>query len=645
MNVEVFRIRKTRALNEVIKTAPRDLTERKEITSISNRTVQRMLEINLNQGSLIKELFPFRFDEMYQATTGLLKDQNEKESFNRYLFSSSTTFASNIMLNAFPEKAGESREKTIERLKLQTEQFHMYQYLSAHFLLQELIINKPKSKSKSRSEIEEKVINKLRHEVKRYTVEEVSRSIAEHFIGKPAISKALSALMKGAINEDEQTDSFIKGAVKKGREGFSKNPQIRFMTNVFNEVSKFCAEKGIENPLLNLTLGDVSGLGMPDEVAEALALNPIGPKGLLLAARAKMYEQLAYMNGKSTDPHGYDPNALGWQGLRNKFIDYGQGLGLYRDNNPVAESIIGAGGAQALYKTYKILNKYFEGTGQTKDGPVEAYFANPAFRMVGAKASEAGLKLIEKPTTAENNFLPDLDEVDAYFTDHPQCKVFIFVPISNPSTHIAQKEYVKKLLKILKTHDAVLVNDMAYLGTGDLKANKGLTKVLNTYKKRVDVYSMSKIFGRPGIRCGCAVTTDESIKKYFIPGGQENQLAEPYPVQDEAMALWDLVGQEDRNLLNGHYKTQQERIIKMLQKIDEERKGAGKTLLFDWEKPIFAEAGLYAYLPLNTKKGIDAFTLIEEAHLVGTPDGAFYKPGLPDNGYIRFALGLEEILD
>ncbi|MFA6017448.1 MAG: pyridoxal phosphate-dependent aminotransferase [Patescibacteria group bacterium] len=642
---EIFKTRRPRALNEAIEIAPRDLTDRKELTSISDRTIQRMLKVNLNPGSVIKELFPLRFDEMYEATTGLLKDRAEKESFNRYLVSTATTFAANLMLNTFSEQAKETREQTLERLKLQTEQFHMYQYLSAHFLLQELRINKPKSKSKSRSEIEEKIINKLRHEVGRYTIEEVSKSVSEHFIGKPATSKALTMLMKGVVQEDEKTDKFIQEAVKKGREGFSKNPKIRFMTNVFNEVGKFCAKKGIENPLLNLTLGDVSGLGMPDEVAEALALNPIGPKGLLLAARAKMYEQLAYLNGKPTDPHGYDPNALGWQGLRNRFIDYGREMGLYKDNNPATESIIGAGGAQALYKTYKILDKYFEGTKQKENGPIEAYFANPAFRMVGAKASEAGLKLIEKPTTAENNFLPDLDEVDAYFTANPQCKVFIFVPISNPSTHIAQKEYVKELLIRLKKHDAVLVNDMAYLGTGDLKANKELTKVLNTYKKRVDVYSMSKIFGRPGIRCGCAVTTDESIKEYFVPGGQENQLAEPYPVQDEAMALWDLVGQEDRNLLNDQYKKQQIRVINMLRKIDEERQKAGKITLFDWKKRIFAEAGLYAYLPLNTKKGVDGFTIIEEAHLVGTPDGAFYKPGLPDNGYIRFALGLEEILD
>jgi hypothetical protein len=114
-------------------------------------------------------------------------------------------------------------------------------------------------------------------------------------------------------------------------------------------------------------------------------------------------------------------------------------------------------------------------------------------------------------------------------------------------------------------------------------------------------------------------------------------------MQAEAMAIWDLVGPKDRQLLNKHYKGQQDRMIKKLKKIDDKRLTEGKKALFAWDKQFFADAALYTYIPLA--EGIDAFEVIKAAGLVGTPDSGFHQSKIPDETvrYLRFALGVEEI--
>lgn len=650
---EAFRSVRTRALREAIKSAPNDISEKREITNISNETIQRMCEVKLPNG-FRKDIFPHSLKEMYDTTISVLKGKKEREAFNRYLVSTATTFASSIMLFDSQVVSGETREQTLERLKKQTERFSTYQFLSAHYLLQSLT----KEGSKEYVIIEDKMAKTIRGDVKEYTLNGVSESIEKTFVNRSATGRALKMLVAEAMGPAEKKrDLFIKKKIDEARkefyEGKSKKPPIRFMMGIYDSVAEYCRKKGVENPLLNLTLGDVTGLGMPEDVAEALALNPIGPKGLMLAARAHMYIQLSYMSGKSGDKQRYEGDSLGWPALREKFIDYGRDLGLYSRENPVVSSIIGEGGADALYKASTILNEklkkeYLEEIGTKKfpkNKKFKAYFANPAFRMVSAKVRAAGFDVHEEQTTLDKGFRPDLKKVKKYLDENKDCKVFVYVPINNPSSDITEKEYMDQLIEILRDHGTILINDMAYLGTGDLKKNKELAQSINTYENRIDVYSMSKIFGRTGLRCGCAISTIKGLseKDDIIPIAQGIQLGNAYPMQAEALAIWDLAGPKDRKLLNEHYKGQQDRILLKLKKIDEKRIADGKTTLFNWNKQFFADAALYAYVPLAD--GVDAFEVIKEAGLVGTPDSGFFQQKIKGKKvrYLRFALGVEEI--
>ncbi len=179
---------------------------------------------------------------------------------------------------------------------------------------------------------------------------------------------------------------------------------------------------------------------------------------------------------------------------------------------------------------------------------------------------------------------------------------------------------------------------------------------IRNYTKRIDVFSMSKIFGRPGLRGGCAVTPmsefvntgEHEGKTYtFMRVGQDLQLSESSAMQATALAVWQLVNSNDRRRLAEHYRNQQTKFIKWLTKINENRLVHGKKALFNLNnsaKPIFGDAGLYIYAPLNKEEGVDAFMVLQEAGLVGTPGPGFYSDQYDDE-YMRFALAVENIPD
>lgn len=240
---EAFRPVRTRALREAIKSAPGDITEKREITNISNETIQRMCEVKLPDG-FRKEIFPHSLQEMYEATTSVLKGKKEKEAFNRYLVSTATTFASSMMLFDSQAIRGETRQQALERLKKQTERFSTYQFLSAHYLLQSLT----KEGSKEYTKIQEEMAKTIRGDIKEYTLRGVSESIEKTFIGRSATGRALKMLTADAMGPAEKKrDLFIKKKVDEARkefsEGKSKKPPIRFMMGVYDAVAEYCQKK------------------------------------------------------------------------------------------------------------------------------------------------------------------------------------------------------------------------------------------------------------------------------------------------------------------------------------------------------------------------------------------------------------------
>jgi len=370
-----------------------------------------------------------------------------------------------------------------------------------------------------------------------------------------------------------------------------------------------------------------------------MGYDPLGKKGLAIGVRAQAYEALLYEAGVDFDPHRYDLASLGWMGLRQRFIEYGEQFGLY-NKGEVKESMIGEGGAGTLLRVFTAIHMYLQTKAPGKKFSV--YFPNPAFRMVGDAAGDAGFIVNEVATQSSNGFFPDTKELDNYLEIHPECKVFIFIPIGNPNASFPILKKVEELLAVLKKHDVFLVNDFAYLGTGELEKNKELVQVLSTYKKRIDSYSMSKIFGRTGLRCGCAVTLDEDLAAQFSPAAKHIQLGLSYPMEQEAMAIWDYVSQEDRNVLNSYYRTQQDNLLQILKDTDSKRIAQQKLPLFNLKKPVFNTAGLYLYIALN--EGFDAFDVLQETGYVGVPDSAFSNASLTIQGpYMRFALGVERI--
>src|SRR3989339_1032485 len=249
---EAFRPVRTKALDKAIQYAPGDLTEMKEITFSSEMTLQRMCKVELTSG-FRKDLFPHSFKDMYEATIGLLNGKEEVESFNRYLIGAATELTSNRMFLSFTQPEGEESNNSVKRLTEHTNQLEAYQFSAAYLLLRKLTTNG----SKSHLEIKKEVLEDLWGKITGHTIQGVSEMIVGRFTDKPATARTLEMLVESALTRKEEVNNFIEDDVDVARIDFKTNggSAIRFMTDIFNRVRAFCQKKGVETPLLNLTLG------------------------------------------------------------------------------------------------------------------------------------------------------------------------------------------------------------------------------------------------------------------------------------------------------------------------------------------------------------------------------------------------------
>ena len=421
--------------------------------------------------------------------------------------------------------------------------------------------------------------------------------------------------------------------------------EIRDMTQVYQRSLEYARKEiGLDNPpILNLTLGDVNlQKEMEPEFADVpYRMGLTGPKLRQIQERANAYENI--MREASINYPEYDVRALGWEALRNRHRDYLNRFGLqgYVENYQVTAdgpridgSALSYAGSDGLELAYKIARSVLKEESQDQNPAI--LFPTPGFMMVKDIADGIGIHTKELKTSPENQFLPDPEELELYLNlaENQDVKIFVLTPINNPASYIAEASYISRLLSVLEKHGILLINDLAYLGTGNEKLNRELGEALNGYKRRIDVLPDTKFFGVPGLRCGSIFTPDEKIAALFEPEAKKQRLAMSYPMQFRAMAMWDFVKDEDLQRLKDLYYHRQQKFRQLL---------GDRTDLFQLEQTQATQGrdgALYLWVPLQ--ESVSAVDVIKQTGLFGTPAGAFY---LGDTGqkvnYIRFALGVE----
>jgi len=228
------------------------------------------------------------------------------------------------------------------------------------------------------------------------------------------------------------------------------------------------------------------------------------------------------------------------------------------------------------------------------------------------------------PLLEENDFLPDLEEIDEEIAQRAKL-MFINYP-NNPTAAVANKDFFEKVVKFAKKYDILVCHDFAYseMTFDDYKANSFL-EVEGAKEVGIEFHSLSKTYNMTGWRLGFVAGNKEAISALSII--KTNIDSGVFKAIQQA-GTEALTGPQDNiEKMNKIYTGRRNVVINGLNKL-------GWNL-----KPT--KATFYIWIPtLNGMNSIDfANLLLEKCGVIVTPGIGYGEYG---KGYVRIALTVEE---
>ena len=137
----------------------------------------------------------------------------------------------------------------------------------------------------------------------------------------------------------------------------------------------------------------------------------------------------------------------------------------------------------------------------------------PGYPVFGTHAKYFGGQVHNLSLTAENNYLPDLDNIPAEVL--AKAKVLVLNYPNNPTGASATPEFFAKVVEFAKANDLIVIHDAAYIGL-IYDGNQPLSFLATPGAKDVgiELHSTSKNFNMTGWRCGFVAGNPLLVKAY-----------------------------------------------------------------------------------------------------------------------------------
>jgi aspartate aminotransferase len=197
--------------------------------------------------------------------------------------------------------------------------------------------------------------------------------------------------------------------------------------------------------------------------------------------------------------------------LRKGYNKYGPSAGITELRHAVAEDlrryrkdvaadniIITAGATEGM----RIACETILGEGE------EALVPNPGFIIYGPDVSLAGGKPVEYSLKAENNFLPDIEEIKRLIT--PRTRAIIVNSPSNPTGTVFPRETVKALSEVAKDADLYILSDEVYHNFVYEREHLSFARF---HDDTIIINSFSKSLAVTGWRIGYVATSKEIVQQ------------------------------------------------------------------------------------------------------------------------------------
>ena len=290
----------------------------------------------------------------------------------------------------------------------------------------------------------------------------------------------------------------MRGLGQLGQAPYPKNMSDSYIQNLFAEriggvnygkdtaIYKFEKIKRAKKTALDANPGAEiidMGVGEPDEMAFPEVV-------------AKLHEE-----AQKPENRGYSDN--GGQALKvaaSNFLEKVCGVNGIDPNSEVLHSI---GSKAAL----SILPAAFINPGDY------VIMTIPGYPVFGTHAKYFGGQVHNLSLTAENNYLPDLDSIQADVLE--KAKVLVLNYPNNPTGASATPEFFAKVVEFAKANDLIVIHDAAYIGLV-YDGNQPLSFLATPGAKDVgiELHSTSKNFNMTGWRCGFGAGNPLLVKAY-----------------------------------------------------------------------------------------------------------------------------------
>ncbi len=224
------------------------------------------------------------------------------------------------------------------------------------------------------------------------------------------------------------------------------------------------------------------------------------------------------------------------------------------------------------------------------------------------------------PLKKENGFLPDLDAIPSDIAK--KAKIMFLNYPNNPTTAVAEKEFIKSAVDFCKDYRIILAHDFAYGEiTFDGYRAKSFLEVDGAFDVCIEFNSLSKTFNMTGWRIGFAVGNEDILKGLLkVKTNVDSGVFQA--VQEAAIAA-----------LTGSYECIDENCRIYGERRDVLVDGL-RDLGFKVEKP---KATFYVWCEVPEGYTSIEFTkkLLNDAGVLVTPGVGFGEHG---EGFVRFAL-------
>jgi N-succinyldiaminopimelate aminotransferase len=164
---------------------------------------------------------------------------------------------------------------------------------------------------------------------------------------------------------------------------------------------------------------------------------------------------------------------------------------------------------------------------------------NPFYQAYAAAAAASGAIPEFLPSRAQNDFLPELDQIDTALLEQTVA-LYLCTP-SNPQGAVADRDYLARAIALARHHDFMLFADECYSEiyseTPPAGALETACAETGSLANVVSFQSLSKRSGLPGLRSGF-VAGDPDFIAAFLRFRNVACPQVPLPVQHVSVAAW-----------------------------------------------------------------------------------------------------------